>query len=171
MTGRGAGYCILRIEDEGTLSGFAGIDGKRVETTQNETTGTATKVAKEEVRQMPRGDGTGPNGAGPMTGRGAGFCAGNRAPGYMNPGPGCGPWGRGRRGAGGRGLGWGFRGGRGPIGGPWAGWDAYGQAPYATGPTPAHELGALREQAEYFGGALDDIKKRIEELEAAEKSD
>lgn len=25
---------------------------------------------------MPRGDGTGPLGAGPMTGRGAGFCAG-----------------------------------------------------------------------------------------------
>lgn len=34
---------------------------------------------------MPRGDGTGPLGLGPMTGRVAGFCAGFRVPGYMNP--------------------------------------------------------------------------------------
>ena len=31
---------------------------------------------------MPRGDRTGPTGAGPMTGRGMGICAGNNAPGY-----------------------------------------------------------------------------------------
>lgn len=51
---------------------------------------------------MPRGDGTGPMGMGPMTGRGAGYCAGFPTPGFMNP-------------AGGRlglGLGWGR--GRGP---------------------------------------------------------
>ena len=34
---------------------------------------------------MPRGDGTGPAGLGPMTGRAAGFCAGYPVPGYMNP--------------------------------------------------------------------------------------
>ena len=34
---------------------------------------------------MPRGDGTGPAGMGPMTGRAAGFCAGYPVPGYMNP--------------------------------------------------------------------------------------
>lgn len=34
---------------------------------------------------MPRGDGTGPMGLGPMTGRAAGYCAGFRVPGYMNP--------------------------------------------------------------------------------------
>ena len=34
---------------------------------------------------MPRGDGTGPRGMGPMTGRGAGYCAGFSAPGFMNP--------------------------------------------------------------------------------------
>ena len=33
---------------------------------------------------MPFGDGTGPAGAGPMTGRAAGFCAGYPVPGYMN---------------------------------------------------------------------------------------
>ena len=35
---------------------------------------------------MPRGDGTGPSGQGPMTGRGMGYCAGFNAPGFMNPG-------------------------------------------------------------------------------------
>ncbi len=33
---------------------------------------------------MPRGDGTGPAGQGPLTGRGAGRCAGNDVPGYGN---------------------------------------------------------------------------------------
>lgn len=36
---------------------------------------------------MPRGDRTGPMGQGPMTGRGAGYCAGFNAPGYANPVP------------------------------------------------------------------------------------
>jgi len=35
---------------------------------------------------MPRGDGTGPMGVGPMTGRAAGYCAGNGIPGFANPG-------------------------------------------------------------------------------------
>ncbi len=35
---------------------------------------------------MPRGDGTGPNGMGSMTGRGMGYCAGFNTPGFMNPG-------------------------------------------------------------------------------------
>ncbi len=48
---------------------------------------------------MPRGDGTGPVGQGPMTGRGAGRCAGNNTPGY-------GFFGRGR--GFGRGFGFGF---------------------------------------------------------------
>jgi hypothetical protein len=33
---------------------------------------------------MARGDKTGPSGAGPKTGRGMGYCAGNEHPGYMN---------------------------------------------------------------------------------------
>jgi len=36
---------------------------------------------------MPRGDGTGPAGMGPMTGRAAGYCAGNSGPGFTNPFP------------------------------------------------------------------------------------
>jgi hypothetical protein len=74
---------------------------------------------------MPRGDGTGPMGMGPMTGRGAGYCAGFDAPGYANPGPGM-AYGRGFGRGPGRGWGRGFR-GRGP--GRWAGW--YGYAPWS----------------------------------------
>lgn len=33
---------------------------------------------------MPRGDGTGPAGLGPRTGRGLGPCAGQPAPGWLN---------------------------------------------------------------------------------------
>jgi len=37
---------------------------------------------------MPRGDGTGPAGMGPRTGRGLGPCSGYTTPGYTNPGGG-----------------------------------------------------------------------------------
>ncbi len=50
---------------------------------------------------MPRGNGMGPRGCGPMTGRGAGFCAGYDVPGYANGGG----RGFGGRGFGGRGFG------------------------------------------------------------------
>ena len=102
---------------------------------------------------MPRGDGTGPMGMGPMTGRGAGYCAGFPTPGFMNP-------------IGGR-LGMGLGRGRGfspysyyDAGGfpniPYAPYPAYGgtgavpygfpqapgttpgAAPFATGPSPCH---------------------------------
>ena len=39
-----------------------------------------------EVVNMPGGDGTGPNGQGSMTGRGAGYCTGYERPGFANPG-------------------------------------------------------------------------------------
>jgi hypothetical protein len=46
---------------------------------------------------MPQGDRTGPNGAGAMTGRRMGFCAGFDSPGYTNSGLGRGKgFGRGR---------------------------------------------------------------------------
>jgi len=55
---------------------------------------------------MPRGDGTGPNGQGPLTGRGMGYCAGYSTPGFMSQGFGGGM--AFRRGFG-RGKGRGFR--------------------------------------------------------------
>ena len=54
---------------------------------------------------MPGGDGTGPLGMGPMTGRGAGSCVGTDISGSSNMTPGCGRgmgFGRGMC----RGLGW-----------------------------------------------------------------
>ena len=77
---------------------------------------------------MPRGDQTGPQGQGPMTGRGLGHCSGSDQPGYVygDPGRGYGPgygrgggWGGGRGGGFGGGGGFGFGGGRG--GGPGSG--------------------------------------------------
>ena len=117
---------------------------------------------------MPAGDGTGPRGVGPMTGRGAGYCAGTEAPGYATaPVRGCGlGWGRGM--AWGRGGGWGrgffrppfrmrpaFGGPVGPVG---------AQAPYAE-PTRAQEAQYLKQQAEYLQGELDAISQRVSELE------
>jgi len=51
--------------------------------------GDGEKIKGKEVIKMPFGDGTGPLGLGPMTGRAAGFCAGSRKPGFANrmPGP------------------------------------------------------------------------------------
>ena len=124
---------------------------------------------------MPSGDGTGPMGMGPMTGRAAGYCAGYPVPGYMNPAPG---WRR--RHWGGRGWGRGF--GRG-----WRHWHHAAGFPGWTPPTwvptyppyaspgvaadaaPQAELEALRSQAEYFAGTLEEIRKRIAELEEASK--
>lgn len=83
MTGRGLGYCVLRESEEpsGRMEGCAGIDGVPVgDTSTNKT------EQEKEVIQMPFGNGTGPAGMGPMTGRGAGFCTGYPMPGYRNPG-------------------------------------------------------------------------------------
>ena len=119
---------------------------------------------------MPRGDGTGPAGMGPMTGRSTGLCAGYPEPGYMNS--------IGGRGFGSRGRGfWGRGGGRGwrnrfyATGLP--GWAIAGQpasadVSYAPGmPTvrPEQELADLKQRAEYCENTLDRINKRIEQLE------
>lgn len=111
---------------------------------------------------MPRGDGTGPMGMGPMTGRGAGFCAGYPAAGFMNPIPGRGFWGRGLGFGRGRGQGgrrWAFR-GPGPFYGP------YGApaVPYAP-PTPKEESQFLRDQADALEDQLEQVRKRLDELE------
>ena len=117
---------------------------------------------------MPGGDRTGPMGFGPMTGRGAGYCAGNPVPGYANPG-----WG-------GFGRGGGFGGGHGHRHRNW--YYATGMPGWARGrwgvPTgwsvpvrpvrtmDTDELDALKQQAKYFEDALRDIRARMAELEA-----
>jgi hypothetical protein len=121
---------------------------------------------------MPRGDGTGPAGMGPMTGRAAGFCAGYGVPGYMNPVGGRGYWGWGRRNwyyA--TGLpGWARAGYGLPAWGGAVSPYAYGGAPFATGLSAQQEIDALKGQAEYLEDSLDGIKKRIEELESQKGS-
>lgn len=124
---------------------------------------------------MPRGDGTGPAGMGPMTGRAAGYCAGFGTPGYANPavGGGFGP-GYGR----GRGFGPGFGRGRGfgmGFGRGWRNWRwAAGPAgaggfpvPYVGDPDPEMEKLALKRQADALQSELEMIKKRLSEVEAA----
>jgi len=120
---------------------------------------------------MPRGDGTGPAGMGPMTGRAAGYCAGFGAPGFMNA-----PGGFGRR-AFGRGAGFAGR-GRG-----WRNWfyatglpgwarEGYGSpfvgapVPFAE-PTQEDQTRALKEQAGFLEESLAEIKKRLADLQGA----
>lgn len=125
---------------------------------------------------MPRGDRTGPAGMGPMTGRGMGYCAGFGMPGYMNPAPG-------------RGFGMGFGRGRGFGGGGrgWRhwyyatglpGWTRFGafSSPYGypspyNDYSPETEKQMLKNQAEALQAEMDDIKKRLEELESGTKTE
>jgi len=95
-------------------------------------------------------------GIGPMTGRAAGFCAGYGDPGYMNQ--------ISRRGFGaGFGCGRGWRNMFHATGLP--GWARVG-VPYAATPAPEQELAVLKQQADNFGNALEDIRKRIQEIES-----
>jgi len=107
---------------------------------------------------MPAGNGTGPMGAGPMTGRAAGYCAGYATPGFANPVAGRG---MGRRRGTGRGMGMGFRGGRQSGGG-------YGMQPFAApvAPAPEQEAAMLKTQAQNLESALANIQKRLTELES-----
>ncbi len=115
---------------------------------------------------MPAGDRTGPMGLGPMTGRGAGYCAGYAMPGYMNPMPGYG-WGMGR----GMGFGRGRGGGRG-----WRHWYhatglpfwARTAAPLATDAPADAEARALRAQAAQMERTLEEIRRRLAELESTQ---
>jgi len=115
---------------------------------------------------MPRGNGTGPAGMGPMTGRAAGFCAGYSMPGYANQTGGRGYWGRGRSMGRGQGFGWA------KAGYGWPGWGAAAYtyfnagAPVASGITAQQELESLKQQAEYLKESLDEINKRVEQLQA-----
>ncbi len=126
---------------------------------------------------MPGGDGTGPVGLGPMTGRAAGFCAGYPVPGYANPVGGRGFFGRGRGfGGGGRGRrnwyyatglsGWARAGyGMPAWGGYSGGYPTAYPSGFPEGPTAEQEQQALKQQSEYLQQSLDDINRRIEELE------
>ena len=112
---------------------------------------------------MPRGDGTGPMGMGPMTGRGAGYCAGFRTPGFMNPGVGFG----------GGGIGRGRRNMFYATGMPgWVrgGWGYPAPMPYPQQePSAQDEKAYLENYAKWIEKELDEVKKRVKELEKEAK--
>ena len=115
---------------------------------------------------MPHGDKTGPRGQGPMTGRGARFCSVSTVPGSMNPGSGRG---MGRGGCGGRGWRNLFH-----ATGPQC-WQPASEASAAVPPvvfTPTvdqQQITALEDQTESLQKTLNEMQKRIEELEAKRK--
>ncbi len=104
---------------------------------------------------MPQGDGTGPNGQGPMTGRRMGFCAGFNNPGFMNSG-----FGRGLRRAFGNGFGngrgFGFRAGR-----------FQQSAPQQSIPVQQFQPQVITEEQEkeYLKEELEELKKETEEVQ------
>ncbi len=132
---------------------------------------------------MPGGDGTGPGGMGPMTGRAVGYCAGYPVQGYMNPVSGRG-YGFGRGFGRGRG-GWGQRNRfyatgltgwqRGAYDYPAIGNYGWGAPNYSVpygapaAPTKEQELDMLKGQSEYLEDALEGINKRIKEIGTEKK--
>ena len=112
---------------------------------------------------MPRGDRTGPDGYGPRTGRGLGFCNGYGNPGYMTPG--------------GRGMGLGRGYGRGYGYGRGMGWRSAWQGravnpSYYGAPVPRmsveDEKAELKAYMKGLSSELEALQKRLEELEKEE---
>jgi len=121
---------------------------------------------------MPRGNRMGPEGRGPRTGRGAGYCGGYEVPGFANPAAGYGyGWGPGRfyrtgfgQGAGGHGWRHWFH----ATGRP--GWARFGYGPFWEEPAVVGreaELEALQQEAEWLKDRLELVQQRLEELGAA----
>jgi len=114
---------------------------------------------------MPIGDRTGPDGMGPMTGRGLGYCAGYSSPGFTRGVPrGGAGYGRGYgfgRGYGyGRGGGFGY--GRGFYQNPYYGYPSY---PYPK----ENEEQMLKDELKMIKEEAKNIEKRLDELKAKDK--
>lgn len=121
---------------------------------------------------MPRGDGTGPLGGGPMTGKASGYCAEYAVPGFAE-GPALG------RGGFRPGAGEGLGGGRGRAAGGGFGrrnrfyatgtpFNAYA----APGPEPLllrrdEELAQLKEESQRLRSVLETIEQRLGQIETA----
>jgi len=113
---------------------------------------------------MPRGNGTGPNGMGPMTGRAAGFCAGYSVPGYANNAFGAGAGRGGGMGRAGGGRGWRNQFHATGL----TGWQRAGMAPMAEVAAPTmtkeQELEMLKRQAESLSASLENLQNRMAEI-------
>jgi hypothetical protein len=94
---------------------------------------------------MPSGDRTGPMGLGPLTGRGAGYCAGQFDPARVTPG-------------------WGRPFGRGP--GRGSGWCRWFSGTNVPGPRleKQTEIGVLKVQAQELERVMKQVKERLAEL-------
>jgi len=117
----------------------------------------AALFKRKEVIQMPRFNGTGPMGAGPMTGGGRGYCAGQDS--GFQPFLGRQGFSRGYCAGRGRGPGSGFR--------RAAGYPQGNAAQYNTAGNMnvSNEIRMLKAQATEIKSVLDDIQKRISELD------
>lgn len=119
---------------------------------------------------MPAGDRTGPDGLGPMTGRGAGYCAGYAVPGYANPAGGRG-YGRGY----GRGFGWGRGGGRGFGRGFRGGFRGVAPVPAAYAPVypdaPVDRAAMLKTELEGLQNAVKQVQAELDSLKNIDKTD
>lgn len=109
---------------------------------------------------MPKGNGRGPMGSGPMTGRRAGFCGGYGMPGYMN-------FGERREGCGRSGFGGGGHGRRNryfETGLPgWIRSGLYGEPDIKRDPEMEKQF--LKARMESLQTELDIVKRRLEESE------
>ncbi len=114
---------------------------------------------------MPRGDKRGPNGMGPMTGRGLGYCAGNDAPGFMSDAPPQGGagygrgYGFGRRGGMGFGPGFGFGRGRG-FGHGWG---------YRNYPAPGFDVNPTYDPGDHRSDLVAELTSLKEQVKALEE--
>lgn len=112
---------------------------------------------------MPKRDKTGPMGMGPMSGRGAGHCAGSAFPGYADR----------TRPAEGSGCGCGFRHGHHrrffAAGSP--GWGSFGHPGHMGADDAADDEEALlKYQAEVLENRLRQVKKRLSDLSEASRT-
>ena len=98
---------------------------------------------------MPRGDGTGPNGMGPRTGRGLGYCNGYNSPGFTRGGFGGYPRGFGRGYGYGRGYRWGY------------GYNYPAPQDY----TPVSEKTLLENEIRVLNDQLNALQKRLDEID------
>jgi hypothetical protein len=116
---------------------------------------------------MPKGNRRGPENAGPITGRAAGYCAGFNTPGFRNTVPGQGfraGFGRGRGAGGGGGCGRGWRNMFFATGQP--GWMRFGgNAAQLPNNDPETEKQVLKTQADHLQSELTSIQQRLEEID------
>jgi len=109
---------------------------------------------------MPKGDERGPAGAGPMTGRGAGFCSGSNVPGFLNRAASF----FGDINSGGRGRCCGKNGFYGRGNGFGSGYQAFNQQNFEE----LNDVRYLKSREEFFERELSTLKEKIMECEKSE---